>query len=135
MATTAKRVKQYSPAPLLANPTGRNPMTVTSVPVSLGNAVAVYANAAALKRSKPSSSLRIIISTAMIASSTRRPSAMTRAPSEMRCRLIPVRSMTTNVIASTNGMHTATTTPARSPRLTKLTSNTIRTASPSARVK
>src|SRR5258707_1168001 len=38
MATTAKRVKQYSPAPLLAKPTGRNPVTVTNVPVSMGNA-------------------------------------------------------------------------------------------------
>src|SRR5260370_1184252 len=38
IATTAKRVKQYSPAPLLAKPTGRNPVTVTSVPVGISHA-------------------------------------------------------------------------------------------------
>ena len=41
MVTTANSVKQYSPAPLFANPTGRNPATDTSVPVSMGNAVEV----------------------------------------------------------------------------------------------
>ena len=111
------------------------PVTVTRVPVSMGKAVEVYAKVAALKRLKPSSSFRIIISTAIMASSTSRPRAITSAPSEMRCRLMPSMPMTTNVIASTNGMHTATTTPGRSPRLTKLTSNTITTASVSARVK
>ena len=37
-------------------------------------------------RLKPSSSFTIIISTAMMASSTSRPSAMISAPSVMRCR-------------------------------------------------
>src|SRR5258708_3022084 len=54
---------------------------------------------------------------------------------EMRWRLTHRGCRTRKVIARTNGMPTATTTPARTPRLTKLTSNTIRTASPSARVK
>jgi hypothetical protein len=41
IATTANSVKQYSPAALFANPTGRKPATDTSVPVSIGNAVDV----------------------------------------------------------------------------------------------
>jgi hypothetical protein len=129
MLTTANNVKQYSPAPLLANPTGRNPATDTSVPVSIGNAVDVYANVAARNLSQPSSIFFTIISTAIIASSTSRPSAMISAPSEMRCRLISKISMNTNVIASTSGMLTATTRPARMPRLTKLTMSTMPMAS------
>ena len=43
--------------------------------------------------------------------------------------------MTTKVIASTSGMVSATTRPARTPRLTKLTASTMATASKSARVK
>ncbi len=41
MATTAKSEKVYSPAELLAKPTGMKPATVTSVPVSMGKAVEV----------------------------------------------------------------------------------------------
>ena len=41
MPTTANSVKQYSPAPLWAKPTGTKPATVTSVPVSMGKAVEV----------------------------------------------------------------------------------------------
>ena len=40
MATTAKMEKVYSPAPDFAIPTGIKPAAVTSVPVSMGNAVA-----------------------------------------------------------------------------------------------
>ena len=74
----------YSPAEERARPTGRKPATVTSVPVSIGNAVEAYAAPAALMRSMPASSLRAIISTTIIASSTSSPSASTSAPSEMR---------------------------------------------------
>ena len=38
-ATTAKIEKVYSPAALRANPIGTKPAIVTSVPVSIGNAV------------------------------------------------------------------------------------------------
>ncbi|MOA59073.1 hypothetical protein D3C78_1836040 [compost metagenome] len=38
-ATIQKMLPAYSPAVLMAKPTGRNPMTVTSVPVSIGAAV------------------------------------------------------------------------------------------------
>ncbi len=41
MPTTAKSEKVYSPAELLAKPIGMKPATVTSVPVSIGNAVEV----------------------------------------------------------------------------------------------
>ncbi len=60
---------------------------------------------------------------------------MISAPSEMRCSEMPRYSMTTNVMASTSGIDSATTSPARMPRLTKLTTSTIATASNSARVK
>ena len=43
--------------------------------------------------------------------------------------------MTTKVMASTSGIDSATTSPARRPRLTKLTTSTMATASNSARVK
>ena len=57
---------------------------VIKVPVSMGNAVDLYAKLAALTRSHPCSILVAIISTAMIASSTSSPSAMMSAPREMR---------------------------------------------------
>ena len=50
---------------------------------------------------------------------------MISAPSEMRCRMMPEYSMNTKVAASTSGMAMATTRPARSPRLRKLTTSTI----------
>ena len=54
---------------------------------------------------------------------------MMRAPSEIRCRSIPKTSMATNTMASTSGIATATTAPARRPRLTRLTARTMATAS------
>ncbi len=60
---------------------------------------------------------------------------MMSAPSEMRWSEIPAYSMMTKVIASTRGMAIATTSPARMPRLTKLTASTIATASNRALVK
>jgi len=53
----------------------------------------------------------------------------------MRCRLMSNASMNTNTIASTRGMLIATTRPARSPRLTRLTMSTMPMASNSPRVK
>ena len=50
----------------------------------------------------------------------------------MRCRLMSNICMNTNVMASTSGMLMATTSPARTPRLTKLTSSTMTMASNSA---
>ena len=88
-----------------------------------------------LRSVSPASSRATIISTAIIASSTRRPSAMMRAPSEMRCNEMPVYCMTTKVMASTSGIDSATTNPARMPRLRKLTTSTIATASNRALVK
>ena len=41
MPTTWNSENTYSPAPDLAKPTGRKPAAVISVPVSIGNAVAV----------------------------------------------------------------------------------------------
>jgi hypothetical protein len=71
--TTWKSENTYWPAFDLAKPIGRNPAAVMSVPVSIGNAVAVYAKVAARARSQPCSSFSAIISTAMIASSTSSP--------------------------------------------------------------
>ena len=72
---TWKIERVYSPVPSSARSrSAGSPATVTSVPVSIGNAVLVYAKLAARKRSKPCSILIAIISTAMIASSTSRPS-------------------------------------------------------------
>ena len=97
MPTTQKMPPAYSPALDLANPTGRNPTTVTSVPVSIGNAVLLHANVAAATRSYPSSIFTTIISTAMMASSTSRPRARISAPRLMRSRLIPAAFITTSV--------------------------------------
>ncbi len=60
---------------------------------------------------------------------------MISAPSEMRCSVTSIICMTTKTIASTSGIDTETTRPARTPRLTKLTASTITTASTSASVK
>src|SRR3990167_8254989 len=56
-----------------------------------------------------------------MASSTRRPRAMMRAPSDTRWRSIAIYSMTMNTAASTSGIEKATTAAARMPRLRKLT--------------
>ena len=93
MADTSKIERVYSPVLDLASAIGRKPATVTSVPVSIGNAVLVYANAAARMRIQPCSIFTAIISTAMIASSTSRPSASTSVPSETLCRPMSNRYM------------------------------------------
>ena len=54
---------------------------------------------------------------------------MISAPSEMRCSEMPVVRITRKVMASTSGMAMATTSPARSPRLTKAMARTMITAS------
>ena len=90
---------------------------------------------AALVFSAPASSCVTIISTVIMASSTSRPSAIISAPSETRCRSIPANSMPTNTAASTKGMEHATTAPARTPRLMKLTASTMPIASHSASMK
>ena len=123
--TTQKMPPAYSPALDLAKPTGRKPAAVTSVPVSIGNAVEVQAKVAARARSQPCSIFTTIISMAMMASSTRRPSAMISAPSVMRCRSMPAAYMTMNTIASTSGTDSATTMPVRQPSDRKLTTSTI----------
>ena len=50
---------------------------------------------------------------------------MMSAPSEMRCISMPTNSMTGNTIASVSGIDSATTAPARTPRLMKLTAMMI----------
>ena len=127
--TIQKMPPAYSPALDLAKPTGRKPAAVTSVPVSIGNAVEVQAKVAARARSQPCSIFTTIISMAMMASSTSRPSAMISAPSVMRCRSIPAAYMTRNTIASTSGTDSATTMPVRQPSERKLTTSTISSAS------
>jgi hypothetical protein len=79
-------------------------------------------------RDRPCSIFIAIISTAMIASSTSRPSASTSAPSEILCRSMPKYFIAANVIASTSGIDSATTRPVRRPSEKKLTSSTIATA-------
>jgi len=80
-------------------------------------------------RSQPCSIFTTIISTAMMASSTRRPSAMISAPSVMRCRSNPIASITMKTIASTSGTDAATTIPVRQPSAMKETNSTMASAS------
>jgi len=54
---------------------------------------------------------------------------MISAPSEIRCSAMPEYSMNRKVPASTSGIETATTRPARNPRLRKLTPSTMIRAS------
>ncbi|MNN46028.1 hypothetical protein D3C81_1603890 [compost metagenome] len=51
MVTTWNSERVYSPVPDCAVAIGRKPAAVTSVPVSMGNAVLVQAKLAALRRS------------------------------------------------------------------------------------
>src|ERR1700760_1598562 len=129
IATTQKMLPAYSPTAELAKPMGRKPAAVTSVPVNIGNAVDSQAKDAALMRSQPCSIFTTIISTAMMASSTKRPSAMISAPKEMRCRSISITFMTMNTIASTSGTEAATTNPVRQPNARNETNSTIASAS------
>jgi hypothetical protein len=121
METTAKIEKVYSPAALLARPIGTKPAAETNEPVSMGKARVLYANVAAFSLSSPAARREVMTSTVVIASSTSRPNAMIRAPREMRWRSILAISMIGNTIASVSGIESATTAPARKPRLTKLT--------------
>ncbi len=72
-----------------------------------------------------------IISTAIMASSTSRPKARIRAPSEILCSPTSNKFMPAKVIAKTKGMEKATTKPVRKPNEKKLTNKTIMTASAS----
>ena len=104
-----------------------------SAPVSRGIAVAAYEKAAAFTRSQPSSIFTTIISTAMMPSSTSRPSAMISDPSETRSRFQPIASITSATTPSTIGTESPTTMPVRQPRLNRQTASTIASASISER--
>ena len=121
MPTTAKIEKVYSPAELLAKPIGTKPAMVTSVPISIGKASVRKAKAAELSIVSPTASRFIMASTVLMASSTIRPSAMMIAPSEIRCKSMSTSSMIGNSRASVSGTESATTAPARKPRLMMLT--------------
>ena len=69
-----------------------------------------------------------IISMAMMASSTSRPSEMIRAPSVMRSKSRPVTIITTNTAESVSGTASATTMPTRKPSATRLTTITTESA-------
>ena len=128
IVTTQKIAPVNSPVEDCANPTGTKPAAVIKVPVNIGKAVLVQAKLAALKRFQPSSIFTCIISTAMMASSTSKPSAIISAPREMRCRLIPMRHMMKKVMLSTSGTDNATTTPVRRPNANRLTPKTMPSA-------
>ena len=130
--------KVYSPTEDFAIPIGRKPAAVINVPVSIGIAVSEYAAVAAVIRSAPSSSLRTIISTTMMASSTSNPSAMIKEPREILCNPTPQSCMIKKVTANTKGMLIATTRPGRGsirhgwrckPSAKRLTPRTIAIAS------
>jgi len=121
MLTTAKIEKVYSPAPLFAKPIGTKPAAVTNDPVNIGNANVLYANVAACSLLSPCARREVMTSIVVMASSTSRPKAMMSAPRETRCRSIPASSMIGNTTATVSGIESATTVPARIPRLTKLT--------------
>ena len=81
-AITGNNALQNSLAIPLEKATGMNPAQVMRVPVSMGFAVARKAKQAASKRSRPRSSCTLIISTAMMASSTSKPREMIKEPKE-----------------------------------------------------
>ena len=127
--TTQKIPPAYSPEVERAKPTGRKPATVIRVPENIGKAVLVQANVAASSRLHPCSIFTAIISTAMIASSTKSPKARIKAPRVIRSRFIPIPFMITSDIESTNGTLNATTIPVRSPKLKNETIKTMIKAS------
>ena len=131
--TIQKMPPAYSPVVDLENPIGMKAAVVTSAPVSRGIAVDEYEKAAALTRSHPSSIFTTIISTAMMPSSTSRPSAMISDPSETRSRFQPIASITRATTPSTIGTESPTTIPVRQPRLIRQTASTIVSASSSER--
>ena len=123
--TIQKMPPAYSPVVDWEKPIGMKAATVTSAPVSRGIAVAAYEKAAAFRRSQPSSIFTTIISTAMMPSSTSRPSAMISDPSETRSRFQPIASITSATTPSTIGTESPTTMPVRQPRLIRQTASTI----------
>src|SRR5260370_1794207 len=129
IATIQKMPPAYSPTAELAKPIGRKPAAVTSVPVSIGKAVDSQAKDAARTRSHPCYIFTTILSTALMASSTNRPSPMIAAPSVLRCRSTDIEFMTMKTIASTSGTEAATTMPVRQPSATNETNSTIASAS------
>ena len=65
----------------------------------------------------------------MIASSTNKPKEIINAPKETLCKSIPKASIATNTPKITRGIQPATTIPVLSPKLKKLTANTMIIAS------
>ena len=112
----------------LQEPPGGEEPRCDGVPVIMGRKWAI-GERAAVTLSEPSSSFLIIISTAIMASSTRSPRLMISAPSEIRCRLTPPSFMATKVMARTSGIAIATTMPGRQPSDRKLTPKTMAMAS------
>src|ERR1700744_3869448 len=129
IATIQKMPPAYSPTAELAKPIGRKPAAVTSVPVNIGKAVDSQAKDAARTRSQPCSIFTTIISTAIMASSTSKPSAIISAPSVMRCKSSPIASITMKTMASTSGTEAATKKTVRQPSARNETNSTIASAS------
>ena len=126
--TTQKMLPVYSPTPDLAKPIGTKPAIVTKVPNNIGAAVADQAKLAALMRSRPCSIFTIIISMAIMASSTSKPSEIISAPSVIRSRLMPTIFINKKVMPSVSGMAIPTTRPAFKPMAKILTAITTKTA-------
>ncbi len=129
MADTWKIERVYSPVEEAAVAIGKKPATVTMVPVNIGTAVELNANEAAFILSQPCSILDDIISTAIMASSTNKPSASINAPSEILCKPMSYRYITKKVADNTTGIEIATTMPVLKPNDKRLTANTITKAS------
>jgi len=92
------------------------PAAVASVPVSIGKAVEFQAKDAARSRSQPCSSFSTIISTAMIASSTKQPQGDDQGAEGDVLEGETRHHMAMNAIASTSGAAVATMTPERQSR-------------------
>ncbi|MBW2236480.1 MAG: hypothetical protein JRG85_13920 [Deltaproteobacteria bacterium] len=86
MSTTLNSERQYSPVPSLERPMAPKASTATAVAPSSGTEVCPTTSMPAASAAMPFCILTITPSTTTMALSTSMPSAMTRAPSEIRSR-------------------------------------------------
>ena len=128
MVTTRAMSPVNSPTADFASRMGRKAAEVVSEEVSKGTSISLPVATAAAIFFSPRSRRTRIPSAMTIPLSTRSPREIIRAARDILLMPTSNHCMTTKVMAITEGMSAATTTPVRSPRNASMTINTIATA-------
>ena len=128
ISSTVNKVPQYSPVESSDNPIGANAVTAITVAPNSGHLVCVTMSVAACSLVRPFWVPISIPSTTTMALSTSIPSAMTKAPSEIRCKSMAKYFIKMKVPNTVNNKIKPISKPERKPIKKRSTTITIPTA-------